>query len=63
MPGRRHLQTIAALGVALSPAILPAHLQPTLIGRRAAMEIIERSDQNAREQEIQSAQAHQARSL
>ena len=60
MPGRRHLQTIAALGVALSPAILPAHLQPTLIGRRAAQEIVERVDQHVREQAVLSAQVRQA---
>ena len=63
MPGRRHLQTFAALGVALSPVILPAHLQPTLIGRRAAQEIVERVDQHAREQAIQSIQACQASSF
>ena len=60
MPGRRHLQTIAALGVALSPAILPAHLQPTLIGRRAAQEIVERVDQHVREQAVLSAHVRQA---
>jgi hypothetical protein len=60
MPGRRQLQTFAALGMALSPVILPAHMQPTLIGRRAAQEIVERVDQHVREQALRSTQAHQA---
>lgn len=60
MPGRRHLQAIAAIGMALTPVVLPAHMQPTLIGRRAAQEIIERLDQHARKLALQSQQAHQA---
>jgi hypothetical protein len=60
MPARRHLQAIASIGVTLAPIMLPAHLQPTLIGRRAAQEIIERVDQHARELALQSRQAHQA---
>ncbi|NJO21897.1 MAG: hypothetical protein HC868_01805 [Sphingomonadales bacterium] len=60
MPARRHLQAIASVGITLAPIILPAHLQPTLIGRRAAQEIIERVDQHARELALQSRQAHQA---
>lgn len=60
MPHRRHLQAIAALGVALSPAILPAHVQPTLIGRRAVQEIVERIDQHVREQVMCAAQVRQA---
>jgi hypothetical protein len=60
MPARRHLQAIASIGVTLAPIMLPAHLQPTLIGRRAAQEIIERVDQHARELALQSRQAQQA---
>jgi hypothetical protein len=60
MPARRHLQAIASIGMALAPIVLPAHLQPTLIGRRAALEIIERVDQHARELALQSKQAQQA---
>ena len=62
MPARRHLQAIAAIGMALAPVILPAHMQPTLIGRRAAQEIVERVDQHAREA-LQRTQAHQATGL
>ena len=63
MSARRHLQAIAAIGMALAPVIVPEHMQPTLIGRRASQEIIERLDQHAREQGIQGTQAYQARSL
>jgi hypothetical protein len=63
MPARRHLQAIASIGMALVPIVLPAHLQPTLIGRRAALEIIERVDQHARELALQSKQAQQAAAL
>ena len=60
MPARRHLQAIASIGIALAPVVLPAHMQPTLIGRRAAQEIIERVDQHAREQALHGRQAPQA---
>ena len=63
MPARRHLQAIASIGVTLAPIMLPAHLQPTLIGRRAAQEIIERVDQHVRELALQSKQAQQAAAL
>jgi hypothetical protein len=60
MSVRRHLQAFAAIGMALAPVIVPEHMQPTLIGRRAAQEIIERVDQHAREQGL--TRAHQAMS-
>jgi hypothetical protein len=60
MPARRHLQVVAGIGMALAPALLPAHMQPTLIGRRAAQAIIERVDQHAREQALLCLQEHQA---
>ncbi|MFM9849182.1 MAG: hypothetical protein ACKVP3_18720 [Hyphomicrobiaceae bacterium] len=63
MPARRHLQAIASIGMALAPIALPTHLQPTLIGRRAAQEIIERVDQHSRELARQSKQAQQATAL